>query len=91
MNSYPYISNPKGGILINTAGWRILVSLAPSDEKQMQYYDRVEYDISSKPKLFKKFAVPLFPYNVENVEIWLHRKSHDNVHENLALAIVCST
>ncbi len=46
----------------------------------------IDYDMNSKPKLLKQFAVPLFPFINENVGIWLHRKRQHNVHENLTLA-----
>ncbi len=29
----------------------------------------IDYDMNSKPKLFKRFAVPLFPFINENVGI----------------------
>ncbi len=41
----------------------------------------IDYDMNSKPKLLKQFAVPMFPFFNENVG-----KRQHNVHENLTLA-----
>ncbi len=46
----------------------------------------IDYDMNSKPKLLKQFAVPLFPFFNENVGIWLHRRRQHNVNENLTPA-----
>ncbi len=56
------------------------------------YYDRYE-DMNSKPKLFKQFAVPLFPYNVKKCgkmaapkEIGLCSRKPDTVNRMLYYA-----